>query len=134
MTQEKRPVGRPTKYKQEYCDMVIEHMSEGASLTSFAASIDVSRSTIDNWMSENPEFLEAVKIAKAKCGQWWEQLGRSNAITGQGNATLVIFGLKNMAPDEWREKQEIVQTGTMTHKVKLEELTDEELAKIISDG
>lgn len=106
----KKPVGRPTKYKPEYCQMVVDHMAKGASLTSFAAEIDVARSTINEWMDANPDFSEAVKRAKAKCAAWWERLGRNNAITGDGNATLVIFGLKNMAAEDWREKQEIDHT------------------------
>ena len=111
-------MARPTKYKPAYCDLVIEHMAEGASITSFAAEIGVARSSINEWMEQNPEFSEAVKIAKAKCSAWWERVGRRNAVEGGGNATLVIFGLKNMAPDEWREKQEIEHSGEMTVTTK----------------
>ena len=111
--------GRPSDYKPEYCSAVIEHMKEGASLTSFAASINCARSTINVWMEANPEFSEAVKAGKAQCAAWWESIGRKNAVEGGGNATLVIFGLKNMAGDDWREKQEIDHTssdGSMTPK------------------
>ena len=111
--------GRPSDYKPEYCNAVIEHMKEGASLTSFAASINCARSTINVWMEANPEFSEAVKAGKAQCAAWWESIGRKNAVEGGGNATLVIFGLKNMAGDDWREKQEIDHTssdGSMTPK------------------
>jgi len=123
--------GRPTKYKPEYCDLIIEHMSEGASITSFAAEIGVARSTIDEWANNYPEFSGAVKIGKAKCAAWWEKLGRNNAITGEGNATLVIFGLKNMAPEDFRDKQEVHQTGTMEHKHSVKEMTNEELEEFI---
>lgn len=105
--EQKRPVGRPTKYDPKYCDMIVEHMSEGASATSFAAEIDVSRSTITEWADTYPEFSAAVTRAKAKCAAWWERVGRTNAVTGNGNATLVIFGLKNMGAEDWRDKQEI---------------------------
>lgn len=114
--------GRPTKYLPAYCDLVIEHMSEGASLTSFAAEIGVARSSINEWMDANPEFSEAVKIAKAKCAAWWEKLGRSNAISGDGNATLVIFGLKNMAAEDWRDKQEVEQKTTLDATDSLSDL------------
>lgn len=126
--------GRPSKYKPEYCDLIIEHMSEGASITSFAAEIGVARSTIDEWANNYTEFSGAVKIGKAKCAAWWEKLGRNNAITGEGNATLVIFGLKNMAPEDFRDKQEVHQTGTMEHKHSIGEMTDEQLANIASAG
>jgi len=114
------PVGRPTKYKPEYCQMVVDHMAEGASLTSFAADIDVSRSTITEWADNHPEFSAAVKKGKAKCAAWWERLGRNNAITGDGNATLVIFGLKNMAAEDWRDKQEIDHTTAGQPITKIE--------------
>lgn len=87
--------------------MLIEHMSEGASITSFAAEIDVSRSTITEWEGVHPEFSASVKRGKAKCAAWWERLGRSGAMGGEVNPTLVIFGLKNMAAEDWRDKQEI---------------------------
>ena len=104
-------MARPTKYKPEYCEAVVRHMSDGASLTSFAAEIDVARSTINEWMEAHPEFSEAVKRAKAKCAAWWEKKGREGA-SGEAavNPTLVIFGLKNMASEDWREKQEIDHT------------------------
>lgn len=103
--------GRPSKYEPRFCQMVIDHMSDGASMTSFAAEIGVARSTINEWMAVHPEFSEAVKIAKAKCAAWWERLGRQGAQGGEVNPTLVIFGLKNMAADDWREKQELAHTS-----------------------
>lgn len=100
--------GAPTKYKPEYCQAIKEHMAHGASMTSFAASIDVSRSVLNEWMEEHPEFLQAVKVAKAKCAAWWEDQGRliTTEGGGSGSATMAIFGLKNMSPDDWREKTE----------------------------
>ena len=114
------PAGRPSKYSPAYCDLVIEHMSDGASLTSFAAEIGVARSSINEWMENHPEFSEAVKIGKAKCAAWWEKLGRSNAVSGDGNATLVIFGLKNMGAEDWREKQEVEHSGGVTFQTVYE--------------
>jgi len=97
--------GRPTKYDPAYCEQIVAHMSEGASITSFAAEIDVARSTINEWMEHNPEFSEAVKRGKAKCAAWWERIARNGAQGGDANPTLCIFGLKNMAEEDWREKQ-----------------------------
>jgi transposase len=105
--------GRPSKYDAAFCAAVIEHMSDGASLTSFAADIGVARSTINEWMGNYPEFSEAVNIAKAKCAAWWELQGRTLATAGGGNATLVIFGLKNMAGEDWRDKHDHEHSGTV---------------------
>jgi hypothetical protein len=105
------PAGRPSKYDPSYCDAVVEHMKDGASLTSFAASIDVARSTINEWIDAQPQFSEAVKRAKAHCAAWWEEKARGGAVGGNANPTLCIFGLKNMARDDWHEKQEIEHSG-----------------------
>ncbi len=107
----KGPGGRPSKYDQSYCDRLVEHMSEGASLLSFAAEIDVDRSTLTEWAKVHPEFSAAVTRGKAKCAAWWERVGRNLAITGEGNATLVVFGLKNMGADEWKDKQALEHSG-----------------------
>jgi hypothetical protein len=98
--------GRPTKYDPSYCQAVIDHMADGASLTSFAAEISIARSTINEWISEHPEFSEAVNIAKAKCAAWWEKVNRNIAKDGggTGSAAACALGLKNMAADDWREK------------------------------
>lgn len=129
--------GRPSKYKETYCNEVITHMSEGASLTSFAAEIGVARSTINEWMSEFPAFSEAVNKGKAKCAAWWERQGRLGA-TGlaQVNPTLVIFGLKNMAGDDWRDRKDIDHTssdGSMTPKgLDASKLSSDALREIIA--
>ena len=100
------PAGRPTKYDPAFCEAIVEHCADGASLTSFAASIDVCRDTITEWTNAHEEFSLAVKRAKAKCASWWEQNARQGAtgVNKDVNPTLCIFGLKNMAADDWREK------------------------------
>ncbi|WP_209018766.1 hypothetical protein [Endobacterium cereale] len=113
--------GRPTKYDPSYCDAVVEHMKEGASLTSFAAEIGVARSTINEWIDQNYEFSEAVKRGKARCASWWEALGRKNAVNGGGNATLVIFGLKNMAGEDWRERTSMELSGPAGGAIPIED-------------
>lgn len=99
-------MGRPSKYSTAYCAEVVSHMAEGASLTSFAAEIGVARSTINEWMSEHAEFSEACARAKAKCAAWWEKAGRSLVVTGgnSAQASLITFGMKNMSPEDWKEK------------------------------
>jgi hypothetical protein len=38
-------------------------------------------------------------------------VARNNAKEGGGSATLVIFGLKNMAADDWRERASVEVPG-----------------------
>jgi hypothetical protein len=102
-------MGRPTKYEERFCEAVIAFMGEGYSLTAFAGSIDVARSTINEWMGEHAEFSEAVKIGQAKRTAILE-VGLLNGDSGP-RVTSRIFALKNAAPDEWRDVSRQEQTG-----------------------
>jgi transposase len=97
---------RPTKYDPAFCDMVIEAMRGGYSLTGFAGQIGVARSTIGEWMSEFPDFSAACSIGKAaRTGHWEGQavkVGERGG--GPGTAQMITFMLKNNAPDEYRDK------------------------------
>jgi hypothetical protein len=106
--------GRPSKYDPAYCDGIVEHCATGASVTSYAASIGVCRDTISEWATVHPDFSAAVKRAKAAAAAWYD--GKARGIIGgeSGNATLCIFGLKNFAPDDFRDVQEQKHSGEIT--------------------
>ena len=95
--------GRPTDYDPAYCDEVVSFLAEGYSLAAFAGKIGVARSTVYKWADEHPEFSDAVKTGQAGAVFWWERRNKEFAETGEGNATAIIFGLKNRASDEWRD-------------------------------
>lgn len=107
------PAGRPTLYDESYCERLVEFCAEGYSLTAFAGEIDVARSTINEWIAKHPTFSEAVSRAKSKRSRWWEDRARTVASEGGpgGQATMVIFGLKNHAPEDFRDKTEHEHTG-----------------------
>ena len=106
--------GRPTDYKHEYCERVSNFLADGYSVAAFAGSIPVAKSTVYKWMEEHPDFSDAVKTGQARAVLFWEKQNINLAQTGEGNATAIIFGLKNRAPEEWRDKQEVAQTVSVT--------------------
>jgi hypothetical protein len=70
--------GAPTKYREEYCQDVIDHMSGGGSIEAFGAyltekyedkSLRVHRDTVNEWTHVHPLFSDAVKSAKAASAQ-----------------------------------------------------------------
>ena len=116
------PAGRPTKYKPEFCDVVIQCGREGMGKAEMAAELNVVYSTFDLWTQEHPEFSEAVKEARHLSQAWWEKQGRSATFGGVPgfNATSYIFNMKNRFPSDWREKQDVDLTssdGSMTPHV-----------------
>jgi hypothetical protein len=109
------PGGRPTKFKPAYCNEVIAAGQEGLSLTAFAGSIGVARSTINEWMGEHSEFSEAVKVHQAKRTEYLE---RTLLSSEQGpKVTARIFALKNADPENWKDKQEHEHSGGVTVQI-----------------
>lgn len=134
---EKHPGGRPTKYETRFCEEVEAFMGQGFSLTAFAGHIGVSRATLNNWMAEHPGFLEAVSRAKSKRLLHWERAGIDLARDGGqgGQATMIVFGLKNMGGDEWADAQRHEISGPEggpIQSVDVSGLTPEQLRALAS--
>lgn len=93
------PGGRPTKYKPEFCAMLIEHMKK-YSFESFAGldEVDVHKETLYEWANAHPEFSEAKKKAFSKNLLRLErQLVASEEISEDGpkiNPGPIIYQLK----------------------------------------
>src|SRR6516165_2364921 len=70
-----RPPWRPTLYRPEFCQKVIDFCAQGYSLTAFAGEIGVSRDCLTKWGKAHPDFLLAVGVAKAKATLWHDTQG-----------------------------------------------------------
>lgn len=115
-------------YKPEFCDMLIEHMSQGNSFASFCAVIKVSRVSGYRWVQVHDDFFEAKRIADEAYQKWWEDVGRSGMVGKiKGfNAAAWIFSMKNRF--NWSDKQEIIESN---ERVKVEKMTDQELMSYV---
>lgn len=96
--------GRPTDYKPEYCQMVIDHMAEGFSFEAFAGLIGVCKQTIYNWLEQHPDFVDAKKKGFEASRMFWEKIGINQAKTGEGSATAFIFNMKNRFKEDWNDR------------------------------
>lgn len=98
MNSKKNSVGAPTTYKSEYCEKLIEHMSNGYSYESFAGVISSSRAVLYKWEKAHPEFVDAKKKAIDKCLLFWEKIGIENLFGVKGsyfNVGIWVFNMKN---------------------------------------
>lgn len=126
------PVGRPTKYKPEYCQKLIKHMSKGLSFECFGATIGVARDAVYEWPKKHPEFAEAKAAALDASLLWWEEQGQKGMwVDKEGpvlNNTIWVFSMKNR--HGWRDNRDMnVQQDVTINPIKedLKKLTTKEL-------
>lgn len=121
-------MGRPSKYKPEFCQQLIAHMAEGFSFESFAANIGTCRDVLYNWCKEYPDFLDAKKRGHDLSLKWWENIIRAG-IVGKikgFSASMAIFAMKNK--HGWRDVQEIHEHSTQTLEILIDDARTENYA------
>ena len=133
MNEQVKVGGRPSQYpntdkeKHGLFDKIFECAKEGRSLTEIALAIGIGRTTLYRWMDEIPEFRDTIKDAQAISQAWWEDLGRKMAMTGEGNATVFIFQMKNRFHKYYKDRKAIDMTssdGTMGPQQVIYQLPD----------
>lgn len=140
--------GRPTKYKPEYCDDIIDYFSgepystetteSGASkkipndlplIQNYAKKIGVCVDTLNEWTKVHPAFSEAYKKARALQEAFWT----TNSLHGLYSPAFTIFAGKNMFG--WRDKQEHEHTGKDGGPIETKaEMTLDEATRLYLDA
>ena len=126
--------GRPTKYKEEYCEQAYKLCLLGATDAKLADFFVVNEDTINKWKIDYPQFSESLKRGKDDADAVIAQSlfhrakGYSHPedkiFNDDGSAMVVpttkhyppdttacIFWLKNRQKDKWRDKTESEITG-----------------------
>jgi hypothetical protein len=109
-------MGRPSEYKPEYCEKIIELGCEGMSVVEMAAEIGCHRETLEeNWPAAYPDFSEAFTRAKQLSQAWWEKQGRINLLLAPGvgtfNGSVWSRSMAARFPKDWREQKGVELTG-----------------------
>ena len=141
-------MGRPSKYKPEFCEQARKLCALGAKDTEIADFFGVTEKTLNNWKRDYPEFLQSLKEAKLEFDTDRVQnsllhraLGYSHEeeklfnINGEivrvqtmkhypPDTTACIYWLNNRLPDLWRNKTEVIDESADRLSDKLTELID----------
>lgn len=127
MSEKKNKGGRPSKYKEEYCEKIIEYFSgdpiekiDGGLkanplpfLSNFARSIGVCHDTIIEWGKQHPKFSEAYAHAKELQKQHLIQCG----LLGLYNPRFAIFTAKNIT--SMRDQEEHLHVGDKDRPIEI---------------
>lgn len=100
------------RYRIEFCPMLIDHMDKGLSYESFAKVAGVTVSTLKQWETLHPEWVQAKAEGFAGKLLFWERVMLGH-VTGEvkANPAALIFALKNAFPEHYKDKQELDVKG-----------------------
>jgi transposase-like protein len=98
-------MGRPSAYREEYCEKLVNHGKQGLSFEAFAGEVGVCKDTLYEWVRRHEKFSYSKRIAESHSRLFWEKLTVMIA-TGKiqgASAAITIFALKNRLG--WRDRQ-----------------------------
>lgn len=105
------PAGRPTLYKPEYCDVIIELGKLGKSMTAMALACNVSKQTILDWARAHEEFSDALTRARALSLQWWEEQAQIGIKDPKFNAQIWKMMVGSQHREEYGEMKRALEVS-----------------------
>lgn len=120
-------MARASKYKPEFCDLLIGHMKKGLSFEAFGSAVKVHKDTLYEWVKAHPEFKEAKDEAFCENQLFYERIG-IDGMLGKipgFNVTAWIFNMKNR--HGWRDRQKDEAETVINVTGHITKLTDEQL-------
>lgn len=132
-------MARPSKFKPEFVQQAEKLCKLGATDIEIADFFGIEVRTLYRWKAENQEFCQALKSGKNEADDRVERslFARANGYEHEEvdirvvsgaivqtpirkyyppDTTAAIFWLKNRRPAEWRDKQDVEHTGSVTIK------------------
>lgn len=109
--EDKRKTGRPTDYRKEYCERLIEMGNLGYTKAMMARDLGVARMTLDNWASDHPEFLDALTRARDLSLAFMEEKGLAGLDMAGFNSSLYAKLMSGMFPGDYSEHKKVEVTG-----------------------
>ena len=108
------PAKPQSKYKPEYCELVVTWGRQGKSRMQCASLLNVSRETLTNWESQFPDFREALARAMAHSQNWWEGKAQQSLGKKQFQAQLWRYSMAG------RFKEDYADNGSAAVNVTLD--------------
>jgi hypothetical protein len=101
-----RKRGRPSPYRPDMCDLVLDLGEEGKSRAQIARSLGICRQTMSDWEKRHPDFLDATTRARDLALAWWEDQGQAGINNKSFNSQSYSFQMKNRFRDDYTDNQD----------------------------
>jgi hypothetical protein len=103
--------GRPTDYRPEFCEMLIEHMRKGYSFDTFGAEVFCGNTTLYRWVEQYQDFRDAKEIGTKLSHEWWERQGLKGLNIGPKSFHGQVWSITMKNRFGYRDRQEVQLTG-----------------------
>lgn len=125
------------QYKKEMCEMLIKHMSQGLSFSTFSTVVNVTRTTLYDWVEKYPEFRNAKEKGEEEAKRFLEKrlmakvsgqdLSKVGIDTKKIDTTALIFALKTRFYKEYGDRAKHEVSGDIKHNIVTLDEDDAEL-------
>jgi hypothetical protein len=109
--------GRPTEYKDEYCEQVEKLCKLGATDAEIADFFEIVESTLNLWKIEHPEFSESIKkgkiiadaevahsLHKRAIGYQYDEVTYEKIGPGDDKVEVGEMGMESVKQDQYKKK------------------------------
>jgi hypothetical protein len=127
--------GRPTDYKPEYNEKVLEMAEKGWSLTKIAKELRCCTRTLYYWGENFPEFLRTLEVASEWSEVWWEDKGTEGMETSPQcfNAGIWKFFMERRFRKRYSEPTKPENTNQHSNGFTSKKEAEDEILLAIED-
>lgn len=123
-------MGRPTKYRKEMCETMLNLFNGGATVAEVCAELGIARDTFYCWCNEHKDFSDAYKKGRELAERWWTKIGQAGMLGKLEqpiNSAMWIFNMK--ARFKWQDRHEVEVINETPQRIEiklLDELGEDE--------
>jgi hypothetical protein len=115
-------------YKREWCAMLVKHMSQGHSFSTFSTVCGVTRTAMYEWVDKYPEFKDAKLNGEEAAKKFLEtrlmakiagqDLSSQGIDTKKIDTACLIFALKTRFYKEYGDKSKVENEHSVSEETK----------------
>ena len=105
-TKKKNPVGRPDKYKPEFCDYIKKWGKDGETAIYWAERLNINKSTLYYWREKYPDFSDAFSLAMQSAEVWFLRKGKDGLTSDRFRDSLYKFKMVSIFRGEYVQRSE----------------------------